>query len=134
MREEFAALRDLPREPDDDPVIIELVFAEDLTPDTVADRVREAVPDAEVTVESAFGQPTDRFHFATFPNLRARGQEPEVFAFARALRPGVGAADANPVLTDSLYGAVAIGAAATTVSAPGCPVGFGTAGRGVRDG
>lgn len=110
MREALAALRDLPREGDDEPIVIELVFAEDLTPDEVAARVRAAVPGAAITVETAFGGPSDRFHFLSLPAMRSRGQEAEVFAFARALRPEVGAEDANPVLTDSIYGAVAIGA------------------------
>lgn len=117
MREDFPALRDLPREGDDEAVVIELVFSEDMAPDEVAARVRAVVPEAEFRVETAFGGPRDRFHFLTFPAIRSRGQEAEVFAFARALRPVVGAVDANPVLTDSLYGAVAIGAGPTVESA-----------------
>lgn len=109
MQQEFAALRGHPLQPGDDPVIVELVFAENRAPDTVSDQVRAALPGAEVEVESAFGRPADRFHFVTFPGIAARGQEPEVFAFARALRQATGATDANPVLTDSLYGAAAIG-------------------------
>ena len=118
MREDLEALRDLPREGDDEPVVIELVFSEAMAPDLVADRVRAVVPGVEITVESAFGEDRDQFHFVTFPAIRSRGQEAEVFAFARALRPEVDAADANPVLTDSLYGAVAIGADPTIESAP----------------
>ncbi len=110
MLEDLEALRDLPREGDDEPVVIELVFSEAMAPDTVADRVRAVVPGVEITVESAFGGDRDQFHFVTFPAIRSRGQEAEVFAFARALRPEVDAADANPVLTDSIFGAVAIGA------------------------
>ena len=117
MREDFPALRDLPREEGDEPVVIELVFSEDLSPGVVEERVRAVVPDAALDVETAFGGQRDRFHFVTFPDIRSRGQEPEVFAFARALRPEVGATDANPVLTDSLYGAVAIGAGPTVESA-----------------
>ena len=117
MREDFPALRELPREEGDEPVVIELVFSEDMSPEEVAARVRAVVPDAELEVETAFGGPEDRFHFLSFPTIRSRGQEAEVFAFARALRPEVGATDANPVLTDSLYGAVAIGAGPTIESA-----------------
>lgn len=116
MREDFPALRDLPREGDDDPVVVELVFAEDLPPEEVEARVRALMPGQEVSARSAFAQERDRFHFVTFPAQRSRGQEAEVFALARALRPAVGAAEANPVLTDSLYGAAAIGGDVTAES------------------
>ncbi len=117
MQEEFDALRGLPLQPGDDPVIVELVFAEDRSPEAVADQVRALLPGTELVVESAFGQPADRFHFVTFPGIAARGQEPEVFAFARALRRETGASDANPVLTDSLYGAAALGGGFDTEAA-----------------
>ncbi|OYX44851.1 MAG: hypothetical protein B7Z02_03265 [Rhodobacterales bacterium 32-67-9] len=117
MQEAFEALRGHPLEPGDDPVTVELVFAEERTPDAVADQIRAALPGVEVEVDSAFGSPEDRFHFVTFPGIAARGQEPEVFAFARALRRETGATDANPVLADSLYGAAAIGGGFDTEAA-----------------
>lgn len=91
-------------------LIVELVFAAPLPPDEVAARIAVALPGRPVTVDPAFGGETDRFHFATFPGLEARGREPQAFAFARALSEAVGASEANPVLEDSLYGAAALGA------------------------
>lgn len=73
--------------------------------------VSNALNDSGAVVETAFGEEVDRFFFVSFPALRADGQEAEVFAFARELRRAVEADQANPVLTDSLYGAMAVGAA-----------------------
>src|SRR5690606_1547286 len=101
MREDFPALRELPREEGDEPVVIERVFSEDMSPEEVAARVRAVVPDAELEVETAFGGPEDRFHFLSFPTIRSRGRVAGVFAFARALRPEVGAPDTNTRITGS---------------------------------
>ncbi len=90
---------------------IELVFDAPLGVDALAARIAALLPDTAATIETAFGAEADRFHFVTFPDLRADGQEATVFAFARALRPALEALQANPILTDSLYGAVAVGAA-----------------------
>lgn len=91
-------------------LVIEFVFADPLAPDTVSARIRAALPVAEVAVRTAFEGETDRFHFATFAGIVSEGREALAFEFARALRPAIGALEANPVLTDSLYGAAAIGA------------------------
>ena len=109
LSDRYADLAGLPRQPDDRPVTVELVFAEPLAPETLRDRVAAALPGLPVEVASAFGAPLDRYHFVTFPDLPADGQEPLVFAFARALRAETGASDANPVLSDSIYGAAALG-------------------------
>ena len=91
-------------------LVIEFVFADPLAPDTVEARIRAALPAVEVAVRTAFEGETDRFHFATFAGIVSEGREALAFEFARALRPAIGALEANPVLTDSLYGAAAIGA------------------------
>ncbi|MEM7317741.1 MAG: S8 family serine peptidase, partial [Pseudomonadota bacterium] len=51
----------------------------------------------------------DRFFFVEFPEIDPKGQEGQVFSFARALRAALDAAEANPVLPDSLYGAIHVG-------------------------
>ncbi|WP_373634862.1 S8 family serine peptidase [Yoonia sp. SS1-5] len=94
-----------------EPIIIELVFEDPQTPDTVAAGIAAALPNAPVTVTSAFETPTDQFLFAAFEGIRERGQEAQIFAMARALRTALDAVEANPVLTDSTYGAAAVDAA-----------------------
>ncbi len=94
-----------------DPIIIELVFAEPQNPAEVEAQITEQLPDAPVSVTTAFGGDTDQFLFAAFDGIRERGQEPEIFALARQLRVALDALEANPVLTDSIYGAAAVDAA-----------------------
>lgn len=104
----FEALRRVPGGSEDQTLTIELVFDEGLTPAEVAARLESALPGSGARAEPVFDSAADRFWFVRFPGLSARGQEAEVFAFARDLAPAVGATDANPVLADSLYGAVAV--------------------------
>jgi len=92
-----------------EPLIIELVFDQPLDPATLTERLRTAVANADITVETAFGGARDQFLFATFGRAMSEGREADAFAFSRALRVEIDAKEANPVLTDSLYGAVAVG-------------------------
>lgn len=91
-----------------DPLSIELVMAEETTQDAVTALVAAAVPDAQFAVEAAFDANADRYFFVDFTDIDPRGQEAEVFEFARALRAATNAAEANPVLPDSLFGAHAV--------------------------
>ena len=99
-----------------EPIIIELVFAEPQAPAALQARIAELLPGAPVSVTTAFGGDTDQFLFAAFDGIRERGQEPEIFALARQLRAELGALEANPVLTDSIYGAAAVDGALDTES------------------
>lgn len=116
MLQEYLALQD----PLADILTIELVFAEELSASEVGDAVARELPDAAARVSTAFGGETDRFFFVEFPFVRSRGREPEVFAFARAMRATLGATDANPVLSDSLYGAAALGQELTEAALFAC--------------
>lgn len=113
LEELFNALRQAESPDPDQELTVELVFAEALSPAQVRDRVESALPGSGATVTAAFGGDTDRFHFVDFPSARSDGQEAQVFEFARALRRAVEAEEANPVLTDGIYGAMAVGAATT---------------------
>ncbi|WP_167853470.1 S8 family serine peptidase [Roseovarius aestuariivivens] len=99
--------------PDEDALVIELVFDTPRSPENVAAQLAGILPDASAEVTSAFEQPEDLFHFIRFFGTTGQGDEALAFAFARALRPEMGAVEANPVLTDSLYGAYAVGATDT---------------------
>lgn len=111
LRDDYDALRHGESAHPGQGLTIELVFAEPLAPDAVQARIAEVLPDTPVTITAVFHGTTDRFHFADFPDIAPEGQEAQVFQFARSLRSAVAAAEANPVLTDSLYGAMAVGAA-----------------------
>lgn len=111
LKDLYAGLRAAGRPRVDQALEIELVFAEARTEDALREALVALLPESDPDVESAFGEDLDRFLFVSFPEIRATGQEAEVFAFARALRPAIGAEQANPVLDDSLYGAMAVGAA-----------------------
>jgi hypothetical protein len=124
LQDELMALRGGGDAAEAEPVKIELVLTADLPPETVAAAVSAAVPETESRVETAFGGPTDRFHFVTFPGTASRGREAEVFAFARRLlaeiAPATGAVEANPVLTDSLVGAAAVAGPTTELAMVTC--------------
>lgn len=96
---------------EDQKLSIELVFADPLASDILQQRIATALPEAVFTVTPVFGPSPDRFHFVDFQTVRPDGQEALVFQFARSLRVAVEAEQANPVLTDSIYGAMAVGAA-----------------------
>ena len=66
-------------------MIIELVYEVPRTPQEVAESLRILLPEADISVASAFGEGVDRFHFATFHGICSDGQELEVFEFARHL-------------------------------------------------
>lgn len=106
--------------PDDEALVIELVFDAPLSPGDVAERLTALLPEARTEVTSAFDQPEDRYHFLRFFGTTGDGDAPLAFAFARALRPEMGATEANPVLSDSLYGAYAIAGADTESAALSC--------------
>lgn len=103
-----AALRRVPEGSGDEVMTIELVFDAPQSPAEVATRLETALPGSGARAEPVFDATADAFYFLRFPGLTARGQEAAVFAFARELAPAMGAAEANPVLPDSLYGAVAV--------------------------
>ncbi|OAN70690.1 hypothetical protein A8B78_04350 [Jannaschia sp. EhC01] len=111
LRDNYDALRNTDEAPRDRGLAIELVFVEPIAPDVVLARITEALPGIPVEVTVVFHGDTDRFHFVDFPDLDAVGREAQAFQFARTLRQTVGAEEANPILTDSLYGAMAVGAA-----------------------
>ncbi len=94
-----------------EPLIIELMFDQPVDLAALTERLQAAVPDADVTVETAFGEARDQFFFATFSGAVSESREAEAFVFARTLRVEIDAKEANPVLTDSIYGAVAVGGA-----------------------
>lgn len=108
---EFDALRGSDGASQHPGLTIELVFAEPLAPNVVRARIVEALPDITAEVEAVFSDESDRFHFVAFPDLDPDGREAQAFQFARSLRTVVEAQEANPILTDSLYGAMAVGAA-----------------------
>ncbi|MDQ7261897.1 S8 family serine peptidase [Paracoccus sp. PS-1] len=93
-----------------DPLTVELVYAAEQPAEAVRTRVAATLPDAELSVEPVFDAEADRYFFVDFPRIDPHGQEREIFAFARELRAAVGAAEANPVLPDSLYGSAHLGA------------------------
>jgi len=99
-----------------DPLTLELVFDPPLDQAEVVKRVATALRDAGAAVSAAFDSQDDRFFFVDFADIDPKGQEAEVFAFARAMGVAAQAQEVNPVLTDSLYGAAATGAAVDTES------------------
>ncbi|MHC9234799.1 S8 family peptidase [Pseudooceanicola sp. 502str34] len=107
--EAFSTLQRLPDLAADESLIVELVFDAPRPPQDLAAALTALLPEAAPLVTPAFEAEADRFFFVTFPGIPAEGQEPRVFAFARALKEALGASDANPVLRDSLYGAAAVG-------------------------
>ncbi|WP_417605244.1 S8 family peptidase [Primorskyibacter flagellatus] len=109
VKSEYAALISTPASDDRDPLHIELVYDAPLSQAEVQTRLSNALPEVNARAEAAFDANGDRFFFITFPEIDPHGQEREVFAFARALRSEMQAAEANPVLPDSLYGAVHVG-------------------------
>ncbi|AVO39318.1 S8 family serine peptidase [Pukyongiella litopenaei] len=113
LQDTFAALRGAEAPGEDQELTVELVFEQPLSAAQVQARLDEALPDSGGQVASVFGYEADRYHFVDFPAIRERGQEAQVFQFVRELRAAVGAAEANPVLTDSLFGAAAVGAVTT---------------------
>lgn len=111
LRDDFAVLQQSDTALDlEGRAVIELVFAAPLSVSEVEAAMRQALPEAEVTVRTAFEGAEDRFFFVEFPRISPRGQESLLFALARSLRPEVGAVEAHPVLPDALYGAAALGA------------------------
>jgi hypothetical protein len=112
LRDDFAVLRQSDIELDlEERAVLELVFASPRTVPEVEVALRAALPDAGFAVRTAFEGAQDRFHFVEFPTISPRGQESQLFAFARSLRPELDAVEAHPVLPDALYGAAALGAA-----------------------
>jgi serine protease len=93
----------------EDGLYIELVFADQKMVTDVQSTLAEVLPDVGAIAQSVFGRESDKFIFAHFPAIDPSGQEAAVFSFARGLREAVGAFEANPILMDSLYGAVATG-------------------------
>lgn len=124
LQDDLNVLREAGDAAEAEPVKIELVLTAELPPDVVLGAVAAAMPGADMQVESAFGGPTDRFHFVTFPGTTGSGNEARVFAFARdlltAIAPTTGAVEANPVLTDSLVGAAAVAGATTELAMITC--------------
>ncbi|TCS64528.1 subtilase family protein [Primorskyibacter sedentarius] len=108
-RDAYDTLIETPGRDDRDPLSIELVFAAPLSQAEVQARLATVLPDVEARAEAVFDENGDRFHFVTFAKIDPHGQEREVFAFARELRREMEAEEANPVLPDSLYGAVHVG-------------------------
>jgi len=96
---------------EEETIVIELVFDSFFAEDEIRQRVRDALPDTETEVEAVFDAAGDYFFFVTLPGTNAAGAESEVFAFARRMRAELSAREANPVLTDSIYGTVAVGGA-----------------------
>ena len=107
--QEFDALSRSDASPDRDPLILEAVSETPLPLSEIQERVATVLPDANATTEAIFDAESDRFFFVEFPEIDPKGQEREVFAFARALRVALDVAEINPVLPDSLYGAVHVG-------------------------
>lgn len=101
---DYAALRESDPAGDRDPLSVELVEDRPQAVEQVAARVAAALPGVPLHVEAASDPAADRYFFVDFPRIDPRGQEREIFAFARELRRETGAAEANPVLPDSLYG------------------------------
>jgi serine protease len=94
-----------------EPLSIELVYSDPVPQAQVGERLATALPGTDATAAAAFTPDGDRYHFIDFPDIAAKGQEPAIFAFARALASAMDAQEGNAVLTDSLYGAAHIGAA-----------------------
>lgn len=90
---------------DRDSLSIELVTAGPITQQEMQQRVTAALPDANATVEAAFDATSDQYFFVDFADIDPHGQETKAFEFARAFRVATDAAEANPVLPDSLFGA-----------------------------
>lgn len=107
--QEFDALTRTDASPDRDPLTIEVVSETPQALTAIHERVETAMPGVNFTAEAVFNDEADRFFFVEFPEIDPKGQEPQVFAFARAFRTALDAAEANPVLPDSLYGAVHVG-------------------------
>ncbi|WP_171174390.1 S8 family serine peptidase [Ruegeria sp. HKCCD8929] len=103
-----------------DPFVVELVFPENTSPADISDRIEQALPGAAAQVESAFGEEQDQFFFAEFSGTNVAGLEATAFEFARRLRAALDAIEANPVLPESLYGAVAVGAVTTEAGLFNC--------------
>lgn len=111
LDQRYDALRAGGAPADDQEVIIELVYETPVTAADIEAQLEAALPQTNAVVSPVFEDGADRFHFVRFPGIRTEGQEADVFAFARDLVAPLEAQEANPVLTDSLYGAVAVGAA-----------------------
>lgn len=95
----------------EDRAVIELVFGAARDAIDIAARAEALMPGLAVTARTAFEGESDRYIFLDFANVTPRGNEQALFALARALRPELEAAEAHPVLPDSIIGAVAVGAA-----------------------
>jgi hypothetical protein len=100
--------------------VIELVFESPRTADDTAARARALMPGLDLEARTAFEGAEDRYIFLDFPTVAPQGNERALFALARALRPALDAAEAHPVLPDSIIGAVAVGAASAESFAAIC--------------
>ena len=94
----------------EDQVEIELVFSEPRLPDDVGSIIKNALPDAVVSVEPLLSDEAqaDSNLLVVFPEASVSGQSADVFALARALLEEVSALEANPIMPDSLMGGAAV--------------------------
>ncbi|MEM7320643.1 MAG: hypothetical protein AAF408_16680, partial [Pseudomonadota bacterium] len=98
--QDFEALTRSDVPTDRDPLVIEIVYDAPLPLPEFQQRVETALPGATFNAEAVFGSDEDRFFFVEFPEIDPKGQEGQVFSFARAFRAALDAAEANPVLPD----------------------------------
>lgn len=102
------------------PAVIELVFDAPRDLGAVSAQAASSLPGLDVLARSAFGGDSDRYIFLEFGNVSPAHNERALFSLARALRPALEAAEAHPVLPDSINGAVAVGAASAESFAALC--------------
>lgn len=97
--------QDGPVDPDAQ-LVVEIVFSTPLVAGAVGDRVAQVLPETPLEVAPALDvEGPDRFHFVRFPEFRAKGAEPECFAFARQLKTDLEADEVLPMFMESIYGA-----------------------------
>ncbi len=92
----------------DHELVVELVFDSSTSLADVKSIIEGVLPKGAFEVETAFGHAEDRYFFVRFADISIDGQEATAFRFAREMRAGTGAREANPVMRDSFYGAFAV--------------------------
>lgn len=99
-----------PGSPAGEALTLEVVWPEPISREALAGRIAEAIGGATFTLEYAVSEKEPQFFFATFPEITTSVTPPLAFEIARELKRTLGAVEVNPILEESLYGAVSVGA------------------------
>lgn len=89
---------------------LEIVWSEPTSLEALTGQIDEAVSGADFTLEHAVSEEEEQFFFATFPDVAGSVTPATGFEIAHALKRALGALEVNPILEESLYGAISAGA------------------------